>query len=103
MKSKNFFPTFYFSLITFHLLSPSYGSGVAVINGGGEVGVGGSGVVSGGTAVGVNVGVGDGVGETAVVVGVGVGVGALGSMVKLMRRGSLWTAVLLFSRRTSQL
>ena len=73
------------------------------MSGGGDVGVGGSGVVSGGTAVGVIVGVGDGVGETAVVVGVGVGVGALGSMVKLMRRGSLCTAVLPFSRRTSQL
>ena len=81
----------------------TYPFGVAVINGGGEVGVGGRGVLCGGTAVGVAVGVGDGVGETAVVVTVGVGVGALGSIVKVMGRAALCTIGPPFSRRSCQL
>ena len=74
------------------MLSPSYGSGVAVINGGGEVGVGGRGVASGGTAVGVCVGVEDGVGETAVVVGVGVDVAVAAAVAEPVGGGELGDA-----------
>ena len=86
--------TYHFSLFTQPL-------GVAVISGGGDVGVGGPGVFWGGTAVGVAVGDGVMVGRTAV--GDGVGVGALGSAVKVMGRASLCTTVLPFSSRTCQL